>query len=115
MPATELKASRRPQKSCGETIIRVRKESGEGEIRTPETLAGLPVFKTDAVNSQAASVSEVTERGESVLPSSLSKTPQNRPDSAPVDDGLKLVIERWRDLPEAVRAGIAAMVTAWKV
>jgi hypothetical protein len=33
-------------------------------------------------------------------------------DSRPTDPDLALVIERWADLPEAVRAGITAMVKA---
>jgi hypothetical protein len=33
-------------------------------------------------------------------------------DTRPTDPDLALVIERWADLPEAVRAGITAMVRA---
>jgi hypothetical protein len=32
-----------------------QEKSGEGEIRTPETLAGLPVFKTGAFGHSATS------------------------------------------------------------
>ena len=34
------------------------------------------------------------------------------PDNAPIDADLQAIIERWADLPEAVKAGIVAMVRA---
>jgi len=34
------------------------------------------------------------------------------PDTDHFDPGLALVVERWTDLPEAIRAGIVAMVRA---
>ena len=41
--------------SCGGTSLQLRLRGGEGGIRTPDTLSGMPVFKTGAINHSATS------------------------------------------------------------
>jgi hypothetical protein len=36
-------------------VLEIEKSGGEGGIRTPDTLSGMPVFKTGAINHSATS------------------------------------------------------------
>ncbi len=80
-------------------------ENGEGEIRTPATLAGRPVFETGEANS---------------LNTDQKANYANRPDclavllgaAKRVDSDLASVIAAWQHLAPAIRAAILAMITA---
>lgn len=43
---------------------------------------------------------------------SAQRAAQGAAHSAPIDPGLRAVIDRWPSLPDAIRAGIVAMVKA---
>jgi len=42
----------------------------------------------------------------------VSQNPENAPDSPPADPQLAAVIQAWTNLPNALKAGIVAMVEA---
>jgi len=80
-------------------------KSGEGGIRTRGGCYTTPVFKTGDANPEPQTPQQVTETANSVLPSGL-------PDSVPIDPDLAAVVEAWPKLPEAIKAGILAMIRA---
>ena len=73
--------------------------SGEGGIRTPETLAGLPVFKTGATNSQAL-----------ILQRDATWTNCGLQDSLQADAEFARVAAAWLRLSKQSRRRILAIV-----
>ncbi len=65
-------------------------------------------FEPLCESAQVVDSEALTQTPQGVLPDSLPDLLQNDPD-------LALIVERWSELPEAVRAGILAMVRASKV
>src|SRR5436309_2995337 len=87
------------------SILQLGLPSGGGGIRTLGRLAPSPVFKTGNEIPQQPSSPPDTETMSAVLASCLALLAQKSTD-------LALVVERWDALPQAVRAGIVAMVKA---
>ncbi len=91
--------ARAPQRSA-------RQRSGAGGIRTHEALTGLPVFKTGGKNRNRLSFQVFTGDRDA----DYAQAPTFG-DAEPFGDTrLADVVTAWPTLPEAVRAGIAAMV-----
>ncbi len=55
---------------------------------------------------------ELTETSLSVCTRVCTSDPENVHEDAPVDADLQVIIERWPDLPDAVKAEMLAMVCA---
>src|SRR5438067_11725782 len=100
---TDMKARRREAaKRCVEFW---EKSRAEGEGFEPSNACALPVFKTGAVATQPLDNSGTSANGPADLASCLALLAEKSPD-------LALLVQRWDSLPEAVRAGIVAMVKA---
>ena len=67
------------------------------------------VFGTEGQNPQAT---ESTKTYETPDPCACPSLCQNRAQNAPVDADLAAVVGAWADLPQAIKAGIVAMVKA---
>ena len=78
-------------------------QSGEGEIRTPEPLAWLPVFKTDSDSPYEQVPQGDTEINPTVLQGCLQESPE-------IDPDLQRVASAWPALPEHIRRAILALV-----
>ena len=78
--------------------------SGEGEIRTPEPLAWLPVFKTDSVSPYQQVPQGDAEINPTVLQGCLQKTVE-------MDTECQRVASAWPTLPDHIRRAILALVT----
>jgi hypothetical protein len=79
--------------------------SGEGGIRTLGDLATTPVFETGSAETQPVVKSKACENNANNLASCLALLAKKSPD-------LVHVVENWHSIPEAIRAGIIAMVKA---
>jgi hypothetical protein len=82
-----------------------QQDSGEGGIRTLERVSPLTVFETVKGVPQATSRQTTYDDAENRLASCLAFLASKPPD-------LALIVERWDTLPEAVKAGIVAMLKA---
>ena len=89
----------------GETREKTPEPSGWGGIRTPGTLSRTAVFKTAAENAQGQNQQQLTDNGVGSVARSVALLADESPD-------LAVVVEAWADLPQALRAGIVAMVTS---
>jgi len=78
-------------------------DSGGDEIRTHETLAGLPVFKTGEEDTLTGDQVKGCENTADRLGVLLGAVKQIAPE-------LATLIEAWPDLPQVVRVGIMAMI-----
>ena len=95
---------RDPQDLLDETRYkRAEGRGGEGGSRTHGDLATTPVFKTGPQSAQAVANKGTYDSGNSDLASHLALLAEKSP-------GLAAVVKAWPSLPEAVRAGILAMV-----
>src|SRR5439155_11661531 len=81
------------------------KPSGEGGIRTLGDLATTPVFETGSSFPQPLTNSATSDDAPENLAFCLAFLAKKSPD-------LALLVEGWETLPDAVRAGIVAMVKA---
>ena len=78
-----------------------RRKSAEGKGFEPSTPCGAPVLQTDA---------EAAECEQKQHASTLCQ--QNASSDEHSDPDLQAIIERWPELPEALKTGILAMVRA---
>ncbi len=79
--------------------------NGEGEIRTPATLAGRPVFETGEQDASSTDRTDSYANPADCLGVLLGAARR-------VDPDLTSVIAAWQKLAPAIRAGILAMITA---
>ena len=85
--------------------ISIGSGNGEGGIRTLGDLATTPVFETGSDSPQPPIASATSDDSRENLASCLALLAKQSPD-------LALLVEAWDTLPDAVRAGIVAMVKA---
>ncbi len=112
-PRPTPRPERDPQRLSGATRYWGIPISGEGGIRTPGWCYPTPVFKTGAAIPQECIFPEVTSDGNRVLPTGLPKTDLETGElPAKLGSDLQLIVDRWPALPEAIKAGIMAMVRA---
>ena len=81
------------------------KSRAEGEGFEPSNTFVLPVFKTVPETPQPLVNSSISANDANNLASCLALLARKSPD-------LAFLVERWDSLPQAVRAGIVAMVKA---
>ena len=85
------------------TALNKRRERDSNPVSRLKPTHRISNPETDCHNQQEPQ--QVTETTNSVLPSGL-------PDSVPIDPDLAAVVEAWPKLPEAIKAGILAMIRA---
>ena len=72
--------------------------------RRPDSNRGWRICKTE---SQAENAGDYAHSADSAAPGAAVD-----PANAPTDPDLRLIVERWDDLPEPIKAGILAMIRA---